>query len=497
MLKNAVFTSIVNSGDRVLVALSGGADSVALLILLRKNAEKLGITLEAAHLNHLLRGGESDRDAAFCKALCDRLSVPLTLGIRDVSALRENGEGVEEAARRVRYGFLLDVARERRVTKIVTAHNANDLAETMLMNLARGSGTRGLAGIPQTRDLGGVTLVRPLLFCERSEIEEYLEANGETYVTDSSNLADDYTRNMVRHQILPLLQQVNPQFVRHAAQAAQSLREDDEALETFAAQLVCGTDENPAKHPTEILAASLAASSAAPAVAARAVKILAENAGAPSPNRAQIAAVLNLAAAENPSAEVTLSGGYVARRNYEKLEIVQKNAENIGFQPKISPENPGFFKPQNPAVPAPLTLGTTRFGAWTLTLTDSPPCCAEPPRPDAQISAAPQTSEPPQNPAETHVFALPARLCGSLFVRSRREGDSFSHPTRGWTKPLKKLFIELKIPKNDRDFSPVICLRTEDGREIVAAAPPLGVSRGFEAETDKKMWLICEKTADF
>ena len=176
---------------RILVALSGGADSTALLLSL----QACGCELAAAHLNHCLRGSESDRDEDFVRALCARLGVPLTVERADVRAhAAAQGCGIEEAARSLRYAFLERAADAVGADWIATAHTADDNLETVLFHLTRGTGTRGMAGIPPRRG----RIIRPLLGATRTEIEAYLAGKGEPYVTDSSNLTDAHTRNRIR-----------------------------------------------------------------------------------------------------------------------------------------------------------------------------------------------------------------------------------------------------------------------------------------------------------
>ncbi len=182
---------MLNPGEPVLAALSGGADSVALLRALLA----LGYPVRAFHLNHCLRGAESDRDEAFCRALCERLGVPLTVERIDVGA-QTAGEGIEAAARRIRYERLVAAAQG---AKIATAHTADDNLETMLFHLARGTGPKGLAGIPPVRG----DIIRPLIGAERAQVEAYLSELGQDFVTDSTNLSDDYTRNRIRHEVVP------------------------------------------------------------------------------------------------------------------------------------------------------------------------------------------------------------------------------------------------------------------------------------------------------
>ena len=202
---------MLRPGEPVLVALSGGADSVALLRVLRE----LGYAVRAFHLNHCLRGAESDRDEAFCRTLCAQLGVELTVERVDVAAAaREQSKGVEETARRIRYARLHDAAQG---AKIATAHTADDNLETMLFHLVRGTGPKGLAGIPPVRG----QIIRPLLQVERAQVETYLASLGQDYVTDSTNMDETYTRNRIRHTVVPALWAIQPS----AAQAAARLRD--------------------------------------------------------------------------------------------------------------------------------------------------------------------------------------------------------------------------------------------------------------------------------
>lgn len=188
---------------RVIVALSGGRDSVALLRVLTK----LGYECEAIHCNFSLRGEESLRDEKFVKQLCKNLGVYLTTTTFDTRAhALSNGISIEMAARELRYGFFNKVARDRGIDTIAVAHHREDNAETILLNMIRGTGLKGLTGMAYRRD----NISRPLLDVSRKEIKEYLNVIGQNYVDDSTNEVADVKRNFVRLKIMPLLHHLNP-----------------------------------------------------------------------------------------------------------------------------------------------------------------------------------------------------------------------------------------------------------------------------------------------
>lgn len=203
---------------KVIVALSGGADSVALLLLL----QNLGYNCTAAHCNFHLRGDESMRDEHFVRSLCERLGVHCSVKEFDTKLYAaQNGISIEMAARDLRYEFFEQERINRKADAIAVAHHRDDSAETLLLNLIRGTGIRGLHGI---RPINGY-IVRPLLGVSRKEILEYLQQQGEAYVTDSTNLTTDYTRNKIRLELLPLMQQINPSAIESIAATAERIAE--------------------------------------------------------------------------------------------------------------------------------------------------------------------------------------------------------------------------------------------------------------------------------
>ena len=221
--------SLLEGGiQTVTVALSGGADSVALLYALYSLKEELGITVKAAHLNHLIRGDEAFRDEEFVVGLCQRLGIDIIVKREDVPFFaKEKGISTELAARKLRYEFLESVANDG---VVATAHTASDNLETVILNLTRGTGIDGLCGIPPKRG----KFIRPVILSTREQIEEYCEKNSLSFVTDSTNLADEYTRNKIRHSIVPLLKELNPSVEKTVLRSSAVLREDSVFLKNFA-----------------------------------------------------------------------------------------------------------------------------------------------------------------------------------------------------------------------------------------------------------------------
>ena len=219
-------------GGKYIVALSGGADSVSLLFVLKHLEHELGIGVEAAHCNFHLRGAESVRDEEFCKQLCERLSVPLHLIHFDTQAYADlHRVSIEMAARDLRYGYFENLRRDIEAQDICVAHHRDDSVETVLLNLVRGTGLRGLRGIQPRNG----NIIRPLLSLSREDIVQYLDALGESYVTDSTNLHNDVKRNKIRLDVMPLLRELNPSVSQSifetSLRVTEALKIFDEAIQ--------------------------------------------------------------------------------------------------------------------------------------------------------------------------------------------------------------------------------------------------------------------------
>ena len=222
--------NMLSGHDSVLVGVSGGPDSVALLHALLDCAHRFSIDLGIAHVNHCLRMEDSDNDAAFVEALAKKLGLPFHLATKDVGALQqESGLSMQEAARLVRYRFYRQTAKERGYTKIALGHHGGDNAELVLMYLLRGSGSLGISGIPPARE--GL-FIRPLIRQSKSDISDYIAARGLDYVTDKSNKSLKYLRNRIREQLIPELESsYNPQVVDTLNRLSMILREEESWME--------------------------------------------------------------------------------------------------------------------------------------------------------------------------------------------------------------------------------------------------------------------------
>ena len=424
-------------GGLVLCALSGGRDSMCLLSLLLSLAPQLGFSVAAAHFNHNLRGDESDGDEKFVEDYCREKSIPCYIGSGDVKGEAEKcAIGIEEAARKLRYEFLKETAEKIGAERVATAHNADDNAETVLFNLTRGSGLKGLCGIPPVRDI----YVRPLLGVTRAEIDRYITENSVPYRDDSTNALDDYTRNNLRHNVVPVLRGINPSFEENVADTVSLLAEDEKYLSSLAESFI---EEN-------IKGSSLPAEKLANLpvpVSSRVIRLMCPK----GITQAHTGAVLNLCRAENPSASADLPG-ITVRREYEN--IVFSDGEVSDFSPVIL--HPGE-------------------------VTEIP---------SIGLSFACEATEEAGNIYNSlNTFFLKSDLInGDIVIRPRQTGDTIRLSEKGGTKTLKKLFIEKRIPAAKRHLIPVIA----DNSGVIAV-PGIGTDLRLRAASKEAVLKITVK----
>ena len=290
---------LIHPGDTVVCAVSGGADSLALLWAMYLLKEEWELDLAAVHFNHHLRAAESDEDEQFVRDFCAGYGIPLHVGSARVVA---GEKGLEAAARDARYAYFATIPGQ-----IATAHTADDNAETVLMHLVRGTGLKGLGGIAPRRD----RLIRPLLSVTRQEVLDFLEEYAIPHREDSTNSTDFCLRNRIRHHVVPALKDENPRFSENLSATALRLRLDEEAL-SAASRL----DEP----DVEALRAMT------PAVRARALEHFLKQWHVPEPEAAHIRLLEGLVFSGNPSARANFPGGITIGRNYGTLEVLRESA---------------------------------------------------------------------------------------------------------------------------------------------------------------------------
>lgn len=424
-------------GTHVLCAVSGGADSMCLLHFLSSNAENLGITVAAAHFNHRLRGAEADRDQAFVEAWCKEHGIVCETGSADVAAYaQQNGMSTEEAARHLRYEFLENCADKLGCTAIATAHNSDDNAETVLLNLTRGAGAKGLCGIPQVRG----RLIRPLLATSRAQIEAYLAENGVPHITDSTNDTDDYTRNVIRHRVMPVLCGINPAFSASAMRTAELLREDEEFLDKLAADFLREHFENGSLPIAELTALPKP-------VAARALRKICGR---------------SLTAGHTKALFDIMQSESLAHADIHGMRVTADHGRlYFGQKPAVLPDTP-------------LHIGEkTVIGDGSFTV---------------ECKLMPKNSKV-FNSLNTFFFNFDA-VCGTIFFTSRKDGDKIRLNGRKCTKSLKDLFSEAKMTQLQRSETPV--LRDEKG---IIAVYGFGVCERCSAKTgDAVLRVTINKT---
>jgi tRNA(Ile)-lysidine synthase len=299
--------------EKTLVGFSGGADSTALLHALLFYLGKEHIV--ALHVNHMLRGEESERDEAFCRDFCHTHEIPFVCKRADIAGI-SGGTALEETARRIRYELLEETAIEHGCTTISLAHNAGDNLETMLFHLCRGTGLAGLGGIPPMRSLGELFIVRPLLDCTREEILSYLAERNLSYVADSTNTDTQYTRNFIRHEIVPKMREINQQAEENARKTAEIA-------------------QNAVLHLTNVATAFLgekktsenadALRNLSPALLYSVLSELYKNAGGETLSAVQSAALIDLLYNKEKGHSVSLTGGITAKLDGKTLCFLKED----------------------------------------------------------------------------------------------------------------------------------------------------------------------------
>lgn len=454
-------------GDRVAVAVSGGGDSVALLLLLAEIRESLGMTLAVAHFNHRLRAGEADEDEEFVRRLANRLGLACFVRGEDVGEeSRRAGTNLEAEARERRYAFFQDLVFQGWATRVATGHTADDQAETVLARLARGSGLRGLGAIRPV--LGFV--VRPLLDVRRKELREYLTARDQPWREDATNLDPARTRTRIRRRWLPAWEnEFGASSVRNLTQLAELARNDeallDELVEFRFRCLSRREDGGLALKANDVLDPwpELKAADARHALAARLVRraarevrghILGLTAG-------HVASVLDLARHGTSGSRIELPGGLTVERVLNRLVFTARSGAA-----EIAREGSSYAYSIDPWHDSETVVRIAEIGKrLLLKLIDWPPEGRETCREGFGVLDA-ERLEPP------------------LLIRNRLPGDSYRPCGRGHEEKLKRLLLERRVSGKDRARWPVL---TSAGRPVWSSGLPVAAEVAARADTQRAL----------
>lgn len=424
----------------ILVGYSGGSDSTTLLHLLHKYCEKTGAELYAAHVNHGIRGKEADRDEEFCRSFTEKLGIKFfSLRVNVPEIAKTTGESIETAARRIRYEYFDRIMRENNIRVLATAHNADDNLETIIFNIARGTGLGGLCGIPDCRPCEGGSVIRPILNMEKSEILEYCRNNGLEFVTDSTNLATDYTRNKIRAEILPVMKQINSGAVKNAARMSENLRADSLCLQSMAGWFVEELRDNYAIETEKICGSPSA-------VVNRAlIRLYDEFSGGGTLEQVHINALCELAKGAVPHSSVSLP----------------KNIEGVIENGKLCFRKKSDTKSIHEEYEITLNEGEN-----TISQTNS------------KIFIGNSQTEKIIYKNSILLSIASDKINGKLKARNRQGGDRIR--MGGMSKSVKKLFCDKKIPLDLRARIPMIC--DNDG---IVAIPFIGIRDGAKYKMEK------------
>lgn len=402
--------SMLENVDRLVVGFSGGADSLCLLHLLNSLKNKFNYTLVGAHINHGIRGEEAERDAKFAEAFCKEQGVEFLLLNADcISESKKTGESLEECGRRIRYAFFNSVCNES--GRIVTAHNCNDNAETVLFNIIRGSSFNGACGIPPVRE----NIIRPLILCTRDEIEGYCKENNLQFVTDSTNLTDDYTRNKIRHLIIPVMQEINSGVINNLTSFSTSAKDVTAFINKKAEELLNDAEIQKGIYDASVLIAC------DKTVVKQAIVIAFNKVSQKNIDSKKIDVLYNLLF---NNGRVQLFGDLFAEVVKNQFRFYYETSKMDSSNNIIKVDSIPFFY-ENEFFKTEISKYTNNSKKINKLLLDNLVDCD--------------------------------KIVGKIYLRTRREGDKFTFYQRKITKSLKKLFNEINIPVEKRYYLPVLC----------------------------------------
>ncbi|WP_042479038.1 tRNA lysidine(34) synthetase TilS [Bacillus ndiopicus] len=408
---------LVVAGDRLLIACSGGVDSMGLMYFFQSMSRQLQVEIVVAHVDHMLRAEVSAADRAFVEQFCAKHGIPIhSTAIPIADILKKEGGNLQTVCRKERYSFLAQVMREMDCTKLVTAHHADDQLETMLMALAKGATINGLQGMAASRPFANGELIRPFLAVTKADIANYLESNGGTYREDASNAKDDYTRNRFRHRIIPLLVEENHHIATHAVQLASQLQQDDAYLTELAKEAFERVVE---KKTEEIYTIDISTfQRVSPALQRRLILILLNyiyNDSSTLFSQSLLSSIYTLFETTNGSATIHLPNHYVMRRAYNTVTVCPYEVYEVR-EAEVLTLNKW------------LDYGYIQLfvGAYA-----------------------------GQHDGECYYFQS-REVRFPLHIRTRQEGDRIQLANIAQGKRLSRLFIDCKIPLAERDNWPLL-----------------------------------------
>jgi tRNA(Ile)-lysidine synthase len=433
---------MLSPGEHVIAAVSGGPDSVTLLQVLVLLSSEYSLTLTVAHLNHGLRGAESDAEEQLVRRLSEERGIPCAVKGVNLLALREKGKrkrSLEEIGREERYSFFSTLAQEIGASRIALGHHREDQAETVLMNLIRGSGLEGLKGISPVRD---EIFIRPLLEVSRKEIRNFLHVRDIPFLEDSSNSQDQFLRNKIRHQLIPLLQaQYNPQIVDTLNRTARIVRREDDCLKSTARRILDTWQISALAKEGEAALEIPAVLALQEALQHRVIKTFLGR-WVVSPARitsAHIQAVLDLCRGRKPAGVLSLPGKIVVKRQYGKLTLAFKDADTLPAKDSAGKRRSmdSFFYSLN----IPDRVEIKELGRVV------------------KIAFAEEQKKGMSGEGRNAAYFDYDKVQQPLVLRNRREGDRFQPLGMVGTKKLKAYFIDEKIPRQERDSLPLLADR--------------------------------------
>ncbi|MEG0260662.1 MAG: tRNA lysidine(34) synthetase TilS [Lysinibacillus sp.] len=427
---------LILPGERLLVAVSGGVDSMALLQYLAKSKKRWSIDVQAVHVDHMLRGEASAEDREFVQQYCEAHHIPLHARAIPIPKMIAEEKGNSQLiCRRERYRYFREVMQEHGLTKLVTAHHADDQLESVLMALTKNATINSMQGIPPMRIFEERTLIRPFLTVTKSEIREYLQKQGVCYREDLSNEKDDYLRNRFRHHIVPLLKIENPRVTEQTIHFTKQLQEDDALLMTLAQDIFAKTFQ---KTSGNMYSAEIEAFQMVPLALQRRLILILLNYLYKDSNTIQsytlLTSLLKLCETTAGNAEIHLPEGYMAVRQYGKLIVQKSSSERIM---NIAEESQILTAGERTI----LTNGMCLYIATLHELTD----------------------ELLSDTAQFYYFNS-SEVDLPLRVRKRKEGDRILLRGMDTPKRLSRLFIDEKIPLNERNSWPLLV--SQDGKVV-------------------------------